>query len=362
MASIGQKENMSHNYLTRDRIQTVFNSSIPELVMAQGRLDGFIVGQEINYQCEATPDSLLFDTGVVEWKQSHAWGRVEAIIRFDTGLLQLALAGESLNARAFAANDEDAKSLLDMTRQRIPASKSEENEVEITFWRHHDRNGPIPERRTIVCPSWDEIEDNYAGSTQRALQQLLLNGFDTSLAGKLVLWHGEPGTGKTFALRSWARMCRDWMQLNYILDPDVFFGRNANYMCELLMRTSEKKLTLFVAEDTGELLARDAKQTSGQGLSRLLYLCDGLIGQGLRIMFLITTNEDLGSLHPAISRPGRCHANIGFEAFSEQEARAWLHARGIEKTPRSRSSIAQLYSMIESSQILSQKPKVLGFV
>ena len=39
----------------------------------------------------------------------------------------------------------------------------------------------------------------------------------------------------------------------------------------------------------------------GQGLARLLNVCDGMVGQGLRILILLTTNEDLGTMHPATS-------------------------------------------------------------
>ncbi len=349
-------------YITRDRIQTVFEASMPDLVMAQARTDGFIFGQEIDYISDATVDSLSFDEGVVEWKQSHPWGRVEIIFRFATGVLRIAMMGKSVEANAYAVDDEAAKGLLDLTRERIPPCEPDENVVKVEFWRHHPRGGPISQSREVFCPSWDEIQDNYADSTRRALERLFVSQIDSTVAGKLVLWHGEPGTGKTFALRSWGRACSDWMNINYIVDPEMFFGSNANYMLELLMRPPGEKLNLFVAEDTGELLARDAKRKKGQALSRLLNVCDGLIGQGLRILFLITTNEELGSLHPAVARPGRCFANIGFEAFDQKGATEWLQSHGIEEAlVSSRSTIAELYSMLENTQIVAQKPKFVGF-
>ena len=48
----------------------------------------------------------------------------------------------------------------------------------------------------------------------------------------------------------------------------------------------------------------DAKERTGQALSRFLNVVDGLIGQGLRLLVLVTSNEELGKLHPAVSRPG----------------------------------------------------------
>src|SRR5438046_8444628 len=91
-----------------------------------------------------------------------------------------------------------------------------------------------------------------------------------------------------------------------------------------------KHWRLLVLEDTGELLTPDAKSIIGQGLSRFLNVVDGLIGQGLRVLVLVTTNEELRRLHPAVARPGRCAANIEFTALPADEAAAWLGGRGTD--------------------------------
>jgi hypothetical protein len=56
------------------------------------------------------------------------------------------------------------------------------------------------------------------------------------------------------------------------------------------------------------------------GEAGFLNVVDGLIGQGLRVLVLVTTNEELKSLHPAVARPGRAAANIEFHALSRHEA------------------------------------------
>ncbi len=55
-------------------------------------------------------------------------------------------------------------------------------------------------------------------------------------------------------------------------------------------------------------------------MSKLLNLADGLLGQGLRCLFLITTNEPLGVIHPAVVRPGRCLAKVEFGVLSQARA------------------------------------------
>lgn len=336
--------------------------SLPELVISQARLDGFRFTKETSYPTQAGPELLAFEAARIEWKQNNSDGSVYMIFRFDKGMLTVKHEGDFVWIYSYGSSDEKADALLDLCRKQIPPDESGERDIEVSFWCHHETRGAKCKKRKISCPPWKAIMENYVSTTINALDRLMAADFDSLSAGKLILWHGEPGTGKSHALRSWALTRRDAINLNYIVDPEIFFS-NANYMLELLTGEASQKLNLFVAEDTGELLATDAKRQSGQGMSRLLNVCDGLIGQGLRILFLITTNEGLGALHPAITRPGRCFANIGFEAFNESEALEWLASNGVEAIDvPSRSTIAELYSMKENYQIIAQKPKLVGFV
>jgi hypothetical protein len=42
------------------------------------------------------------------------------------------------------------------------------------------------------------------------------------------------------------------------------------------------------------------------------------------VLVAITTNEDLARLHPAVTRPGRCMAQLEVGRFSRAEAAGWL--------------------------------------
>ena len=94
-----------------------------------------------------------------------------------------------------------------------------------------------------------------------------------------------------------------------------------------------------------EMLSADAKVQAGQGLSRLLNVVDGLIGQGLRILVMITTNEDVGALHPAVSRAGRCALAHDFDRLPADDANAWLSAHGAMARVTRPTTIADLYAI-----------------
>ena len=92
--------------------------------------------------------------------------------------------------------------------------------------------------------------------------------FDGEQAGRLILWHGVPGTGKTHALRALAWEWRRWCDFHYVTDPEELFG-SPKYMLDVLLDEDDDDSgwRLLILEDTGELLALDAGYQSGQGLS-----------------------------------------------------------------------------------------------
>ena len=306
--------------------------------------------------------------------QAMQWGRRE-IIRREGLLLDVGLYPGTANVSAAASSEDAARAGLTMLREVLPApDPTGRQEVTVTFWTYGP-HGPQPAWRTISVPSWEDIGANYASGTHDGLARLM-EGFRPAHGGQLVLSHGEAGTGKTFALRALAWEWRSWCDVHYIVDPDSFFGQHADYLMHVLLQSEwESHFTaygvgaaqaqpvsgagdadggdpkpnswrLLVLEDTGELLQPDAKAIIGQGLSRFLNVADGLIGQGLRVLVLVTTNEEIKKLHPAVARPGRSAANVRFDALSADEATGWLAGRGItEATPA--ATIAELYARVE---------------
>jgi hypothetical protein len=320
----------------------------------------------------------LAHTASFAWSTEHdlsgVRGEAVASNRSRGGENVLLYVGEAIvyatvsRGRMFARAAAHAAAAVDAAeawlRERVPeVAPSDECRIGIHFWTEA-RGGPYSVHRTIDVAAWPDVADNYPRVVRSVVAPLVDESWRPSGAGRLVLWYGPPGTGKTHALRSLAWHWRDWCDTHYITDPEAFFG-SSEYMLDVLTSgeddddENKERWRLLVLEDTGELLSADAKLRTGQGLSRFLNVVDGLIGQGLRIVVLVTTNEPLGTLHPAAARPGRCAAAIEFVAFPADEAREWLVAHGHDAIPSGAETLADLYGRLAGVKVKTRRP--IGF-
>lgn len=80
----------------------------------------------------------------------------------------------------------------------------------------------------------------------------------------------------------------------------------------------------------------------------------------MNAIVLVTTNEPLRKLHPAVARTGRCLAEVEFAPLSVGEANAWLAGRRSSLSVTSPKAIGELYALLDGRALRAEEQSV-GF-
>jgi hypothetical protein len=277
--------------------------------------------------------------------------RKSLILRHDTDLISHVELVDGWFEIYTAGNDAEAVERVSAAIVKQIGSGEETAMVPTTFWATDPDKWPIPFMRKLEAPRWAELSGNYDSNVAEGMKRLF--ALRSCPKERLILWHGQPGTGKTHALRSLLREWQPWCDAAFITDAERFVGGAPTYLFQVarflggrVAAQANKRSKLIILEDAGELMTTEARTTIGQGLSRLLNLTDGLMGQGLNVMVLITTNEPLSTMHPAVVRPGRCLSEMEFGPLSVETANRWLRTHRSDVTVAKPTPLAQLYAAI----------------
>lgn len=259
--------------------------------------------------------------------------------------------------------------------QKFKFENKEEGGVWVNFSYAGSMGGVERNTQFLRCPTWAEIRENYAPSCLGELDRLI-NMKKPWNSGRLMIWHGEPGTGKTFAIRALLMAWRDRFNFVIVTDPEKMMA-NPSYYYEVASAPnmnsvpgaqsdddddedssqSKKKRLLFIIEDSADLLSVESRKRHWDKFGKLLNITDGLIGQGREDIFLPTFNEKIEEIDPAVIRPGRCISRLEFQKFTTEEAMNWLSRNKLAYLEPSGADTLESVSLAELYQMKAKSKK-----
>ena len=199
------------------------------------------------------------------------------------------------------------------------------------------------------------LDMNYGYGFERFHNELM-GRFKNESKG-LVLFHGEPGTGKTYYIRHLLRSMADNNKIVIYMPPNMVDhlvepGFMTFISQQVASYSEDGYFCVLLIEDAEPLLAARSSETRVQGVTNLLNMTDGLLNDMLNLQIICTFNVGLKKLDKALLRPGRLLARKEFKAMSELDANRLAQQLGIKHHFTAPTTLAEVYALVKNKNTL----------
>jgi hypothetical protein len=184
----------------------------------------------------------------------------------------------------------------------------------------------------------------------------LLERFKSDPKG-LVLFHGDPGTGKTYYIRN---LIKDLIKIGkqviyfppnmvgHLVSPEIM-----TFLSSTVVEMAESgKSCVLLLEDAEPLLVSRGIDGRSDGITNLLNITDGLLNDMLSIQVIATFNTDLRNIDEALLRPERLIARKEFKKLSAKDAEQLSVHLNMDKTFENDVTLAEIYSQRKANEVL----------
>jgi hypothetical protein len=294
----------------------------------------------------------------------------------DQYFIELTINKNNISITVLSSKDDAQKYCVELLKSLEEFRRKDDAEDGIWVdFSYMSANGPKKNTEFIRAPLWKDIIRNYPQHVGSSVGGVIKMA-EPWQTGRLLIWHGKPGTGKTFAIRALMMEWKETFNFLVITDPERFTA-DPGYYYNVASKSagrydyededddfpeSKKRRTLFILEDSADLIIEASRSAHYDKVGKFLNMTDGLFGQGRQDLFLITFNEEVDKIDQAFLRPGRCISRVEFPVFGPKDAKAWLKDKGMESAEiREDKSLADLYSLVVGAKAPTQLSAKTGF-
>ena len=199
-----------------------------------------------------------------------------------------------------------------------------------------------------------DLELNY-GTEFLKVHEVILKRLNKPNDKGIILFHGDPGTGKTSYIKYLTRLITDKEIL--FIPPSMAESLSEPSIIPFLM---EHKNSVLIVEDAERVIADREGNGSSMGVSNILNLTDGILGDCLNIQVIATFNMRREKIDQALLRKGRLIAEHKFTKLTIDESNNLLKHIGKEGVVTESMTLADIYNIDEELFKVDDKLKI-GF-
>lgn len=172
---------------------------------------------------------------------------------------------------------------------------------------------------------------------------------------KLVLLHGEPGSGKTNYIK---HLLNNSGEVKKIYIPPFFVQSMSDPGFFPVIK--REKDSLLIIEDAEKVLINREESNDNSIISILLNLCDGIMADVLNFKIIATFNTDEDRIDAALKRKGRMFLKYKFDALSREKTQSLFRELYGQNPPKDRMTLAEIYND-ENEYGPKKEVKSIGF-
>ena len=209
-------------------------------------------------------------------------------------------------------------------------------------------------------------EDNYNDDVIKQREHIIEDLQNSTPCGRLIVLSGEPGTGKTFFVRS---LIDEVPSAKFILVPANMLTSldKPDIIKTFLSAKNNNKPLVLVLEDADTCLV-ERQSDNISSISSLLNMSDGIFGSMFNLRVIATTNVEYKNIDPAIVREGRLCTHVKFDKLTTDKANSLLSKLTKSKSDKNyftnSASLAEVYKNMKKSSLNTsplKEAKRMGF-
>ena len=224
------------------------------------------------------------------------------------------------------SSDKDFMLRFNNLTTSLPARKEVSN-IKIITQSAPDKPYSFRSFKRVYAPL---VSNNYSDLVMSQYKSTIKNLYSKIPNGRITIFNGPPGTGKTYLMRAIMTELND---CNFILVPDKIVPKlsDPDFVEALTNITNkegygatnhaivDKKPNVLIIEDADAILR---KRSGGNmnGLSSALNLGDGIYGESIDIRIICSTNMKEEEFDEAAIRKGRLNQLINVKALDKEKA------------------------------------------